>query len=347
MRRIVLKTCLAVLAAVSACALLGCAGLPTSRGHAKLAGILWWIGPADAARPVDAWQEDLEALDALGMDTIIFISPHAGTKPTEGAADPFDAFLGEMDRRGMHVYLCTGQAAAWWTQPDPAPEIARASAHVQDLAARYSRHESFAGFYIPYECYVMWGDAATTTKRLYREVASACKAAAPAKSTLISPFFILDDQGVLGDFRWATPDEYRAFWEDILRDSDIDTVALQDSGEHLACYTLEQRAPFFQAMKDACDATGKTLWANVETGELNVSSLEDYVARFGAKTHVNDPKTAPFWRGVPAEKLVEKLAFCRRYTGTAVTWGYAEFVRPTNGPMSAELYLDYLRALTG
>ncbi|MCC6486113.1 MAG: DUF4434 domain-containing protein [Candidatus Hydrogenedentes bacterium] len=345
MRLIAMKICMAVVVAVSAWVPLGCAGLPASHGHAKLTGILWWIGPADAARPVDAWQEDLEALDALGMDTIIFISPHAGAKPQEGSDDHLDAFLGEMDRRGMRVYLCTGQPAAWWTLPDPGPEIIRATAHVQDLATRYSGHESFAGFYIPYECYVMWGDAATTTKRLYREVASACKAAAPAKRTLISPFFILDDQGFLGDFRWATPEEYRAFWEGLLLGSDIDTVALQDSGEHLACYTLEQRAPFFQAMKDACDAAGKTLWANVETGELNVTSLEDYVARFGAKTHVNDPKTAPFWRGVPADKLVEKLAFCRRYTDTAVTWGYSEFVRTSNGPKSAELYLDYFQAL--
>ena len=344
MKRSVLKFCATLALAATFFALAGCAGLHANHGRAKLAGVLWWIGPADAARPVSAWQDDLDALDALGMDTIIFISPHAGAKP-DGDTDLFDAFLGEMDRRGMRVYLCTQQPAAWWTLPDPAPELARATAHVQDLVARYGRHESFTGFYIPYECYVMWGDAAVLTKRLYREVASACKAADPSRHTLISPFFILDDRGVLGDFRWATPQEYRAFWEDILRGSDIDTVALQDSGEHLACYTLEQRAPFFEAMKGACDATGKTLWANVETGELNVTSMEDYVARFGAKTHVNDPKTAPFWRGVPAEKLLEKLAFCRRYTRTAVTWGYAEFVRPTNGPMSAELYLDYYRAL--
>ena len=323
----------------------GCATVGTTGSRAHLAGVLWWLSAVDAARDVGAWQEDLDALDALGMDLLIFTGPHAGVEPTAGQPDPFDALLGEFDRRGMRVYLSTLQGPAWWTVPDPAPEIARATQHIESLERRYGHHASFEGFYIPYECYVMWGPSAETTKQLYRRVSAACKQTAPDKRTLISPFFILDSQHLLGDFRWASPDEYETFWTDILRGSDIDTVALQDSGEHLACYTLEQRAPFFAAMKSACDATETAFWANVETGELNVASLEDYVARFGLRTHVNDPKTAPFWRGVPAAKLIEKLAFARRYTRTAITWGYRELVRPSNGDTAAALYLEYYEAL--
>lgn len=345
MRRSLTPICPAAFVGFFLCAALGGAEWTNGDILTRLSGVVWWLGPSDAARSASAWQADLDALEGLGMDTIIFASLYAGAKPSQGSDDPFHNFLDEMDRRGMKVYLCTGQPAAWWTSPDPAPEIARATDRAKDLVARYGSHKSFVGFYIPYECYVMWGDAAATTIRLYREVASACKALAPQKRTFISPFFILDDQKILGDFRWATPTEYRDFWVRVLRGSDIDVVALQDSGEHLACYTLQQRSPFFQAMKDACDATGKTLWANVETGELNVGSISDYVARFGDGTHVNDPKTTPFWRGVPAEKLLKKLAFCHQYTDTAVTWGYAEFVRPTQGPTSAQLYRDYVRTL--
>jgi len=306
---------------------------------------LWWLSPADAARTVDGWQEDLDALDALGMDLLIFTGPYAGVEPAAGQPDPFDTLLGELDRRRMRVYVSTLQAPAWWTAPDPAPEIARATRRIESLEHRYGHHVSFEGFYIPYECYVMWGPSADTAKRLYQGVAAACKQTAADRKTLISPFFILDNRQLLGNFRWATPDEYEAFWTDILRGSDIDTVALQDSGEHLACYTLEQRAPFFAAMKSACDATDTAFWANIETGELNVASLEDYVARFGLRTHVNDPKTTPFWRGVPAGKLIDKLGFARRYTRTAITWGYREFARPANGAMATELYLEYYEAL--
>lgn len=323
----------------------GCATVNQSSSRAHLAGVLWWLSPADAARSEEAWREDLDALDALGMDLLIFTGPFTGAEPKLGEGDPFDSLLGELGRRGMRVYLSTLQAPAWWTHPDPAPEIERATERIESLERRYGHHRSFEGFYIPYECYVMWGPTAETATALYRGVSAACKRTAPDKKTLISPFFILDDRQLLGDFRWAAPDEYEAFWTDILRDSDIDTVALQDSGEHLACYTLEQRAPFFAAMRSACDATGAAFWANIETGELNVTSLEDYVARFGLRTHVNDPKTSPFWRGVPAEKLVDKLVFARRYTRTAITWGYREFVRPSNGDMAAELYLEYYEAL--
>jgi hypothetical protein len=322
-----------------------CATVNRTGSRAHLAGVLWWLSPADAARSVDAWQDDLDALDALGMDLFIFTGPYAGSEPEMGQADPFDTLLGELDRRGMRVYLSTLQAPEWWTFPDPAPEIERAAQRIESLERRYGHHASVEGFYIPYECYVLWGPVAETTNGLYRGVSAACKRTAPAKKTLISPFFILDDRQLLGDFRWATPNEYEAFWTDILRDSGIDIVALQDSGEHLACYTFEQRAPFFAAMRSACDATGTTFWANVETGELNVSSLEDYVARFGLRTHVNDPKTTPFWRGVPAEKLTDKLTFAHRYTHTAITWGYREFVRPSNDDMAANLYLEYFEAL--
>lgn len=297
------------------------------------------------ARSVDAWQEDLDAIDLLGMDLFVFTGPYAGAEPKTGESDPFDAFLSELDRRDMRVYLSTLQTNAWWALTDTGPEIERARRRVESLERRYGDHPSFEGFYIPYECYVMWGPPAETAKQLYQGVSAACKEIAPDKKTLISPFFILDKQHLLGDFRWATPEEYAAYWTDILQGAHIDTVALQDSGEHLACYTLEQRAPFFAAMKSACDATDTAFWANIETGELNVSSLEDYMARFGLRTHVNDPKTAPFWRGVPADKLIEKLTFARKYTRTAITWGYREFVRPSDGTMAEELYLAYYEAL--
>ncbi|GMV94288.1 MAG: hypothetical protein AMXMBFR82_40660 [Candidatus Hydrogenedentota bacterium] len=323
----------------------GCATVGQSNARAHLAGVLWWLSPVDAARNVDAWQEDLDALDASGMDLLIFTGPYAGVEPAEGEADPFDALLGEFDRRGMRVYLSTLQAPQWWTLTDTTPELERARQRIESLERRYGAHPSFEGFYIPYECYCMWGPSAELPKQLYAGVSAACKEIAPEKKTLISPFFILDDRKLLGDFRWATPQEYEAFWTDILHASAIDTVALQDSGEHLACYTLEQRAPFFAAMKSACDATNTAFWANIETGELNVSSLEDYVARFGLRTHVNDPKTTPFWRGVPADKLIAKLAFARQYTRTAITWGYREFVRPSNGAMASELFVEYYEAL--
>jgi hypothetical protein len=318
----------------------GCVSLGHKTGGSRLVGTLWWLTPDDLALSDAAWNEELDYVHSLGMDTIVFNGPYAG--PEGGEA--FEALLDRMDARGMHVYLDTLAAPQWWTLESAEEEATRACERAKTLQKVYGRHPSFAGFYIPYECYVMWGAQRELVRDLYVGVSRGCKEAAPQKPVMISPFFILDRQGVLGDFRWAKPEEYGAFWRWILNEASIDIVALQDSGEHLACYTLDQRQPFFAAARAACDATGTTLWANVESGELNVSSLEEYVRRFGLKTHVNSAGTTPFWRAVPADKFAAKLRLAGDYTDTAITWGYREFLRPTRDPAAAQAYLEYARA---
>lgn len=323
----------------------GCATLGARGPSADLVGTLWWLTPTDAAMPLPEWREDFDNLQSLGMNIIVFNGPYVGQDLEAGAADPLVPILEEAGRRGIKCYLDTLSAPNWWTLDGPAPEIERARARIALLMERYGALVAFHGFYIPYETYMNWGGQAELTRALYVEISRACHAADPSRPVMISPFFILDSRGYLGDFRWATPDEYAAYWEAILRDAEINIVALQDSGEHLSCYSMDERRPFFDAMKRACDAADVDLWANVETGELAVASLEDYVARFGLKTHVNDPVTQPFWRGVPAERLAAKLALAGEYTPTAITWGYREYVRPRLGSVAAQLYEDYCTML--
>jgi len=321
----------------------GCASLSARTGSGRLTGTLWWLTREDLSLSDGDWKEELDYVQALGMDTVIFNGPYAG--PDGGSS--FDALLERLDGRGMHVYLDTLAPSKWWTLNHGDEEVKRACTRAALLEQRYGHHRSFVGFYIPYECYVMWGAQRELVTRLYTDISRWCKTIAPNKKVMISPFFILDEAGYLGDFRWATPKEYEDFWRSILTEASIDIVALQDSGEHLACYTLEQRRPFFEAMERACNASGATLWGNVESGELNVASLEEYVRRFGLKTYVNSPETTPFWRAVPAEKFAAKLAFVGEYTHCAITWGYREFLRPSRDTTAAEAYLNYVRTLGG
>lgn len=339
------RTYLVVLA-VSALALTGCARFIGPPRRANLAGTLWWVTESDAHRPVTKWQDDLDELQALGIDLLVLNGPFVGEELGPRASDPMAALFAELDRRGMRVFLDTLAAPNWWTLTDPADEVARARRRIRMLEERYGKFTSFHGFYIPYELYVFWGDRAELSRTLYRQVSAACKGVAPDKPVLISPFFILDQEGYLGDFRWASPNEYRDFWRETLEQAYIDVVALQDSGEHLSCYTLADRKPFLAAMKAACRDTDTALWVNVEVGELEVADYEEYALRFGEKTHVNDPKTAPFWRGVPAEKLERKLELAGQYSDTAISWGYREFIRPSLGPDAADLYLSYYLALS-
>jgi len=312
-------------------------------GPARLAGTLWWVSPADVARDAASWREELDALQRVGMRLMVLNGAQYGEDAS--APDALAVLFEEADARGIDLYLDTLQAPDWWTQTDPAPEVARARGRIARLMERYGGHTSFKGWYIPYEFYVFWGPPADLIKRLHVDIGAACKEAAPGKPVLISPFFILDQKGVLGDFRWATPGEYEDFWKTLLAAAPVDIVALQDSGEHLSCYTLDERRPFFEAMKNACAATGKQFWANVESGELHVESVDDYVERFGLKTHVNDAKTTAAWRGVPAERFRAKLELAGEYTPVAITWGYQQFLRPASEPAAERLHQAYVKAL--
>lgn len=321
----------------------GCHHIRTTPSHpqARLVGTLWWMSPADLHRPITAWQTELDQLEALGIRLLVLNGPFVGETPPPNAPDPLEALFNEADRRGLSIYVDTLSAPNWWTLSDPAPEIRRARTRVETLARRYRNHPSFTGWYIPYELYVMWDAPAALITALFRDISAVCKHATPNKTVMISPFFILDQAGQLGSFRWASPAEYQQFWTNLLRHSQVDMVALQDSGEHLSCYTLDERRPFLAAMKLACDAADKKFWINIEVGELNVASLSDYTNRFGCKTHVNDPKTAAAWQGVAPDKLRQKLEMAGEYTDTVISWGYQQFIRPTLGPEAEQLHEAY------
>lgn len=314
---------------------------PTARPPARWVGTLWWMSPGDLNRPIAAWQRELDELQALGIRLLVLNGPYVGESPPEGTAGPLESFLAETDRRGLSVYLDTLAAPNWWTLPDPTPEIARARTRIETLANHYGHHPSFTGWYLPYELYVMWGAPAELIADLYREISLACKQVSPDRRVMISPFFLLDQSGQLGSFRWATPGEYQEFWTRLLEPTRIDIVALQDSGEHLSCYSLEQRRPFLAAMQAACATTRRQFWINVEVGELEVASLTDYTNRFGYQTHVNDPRTATAWRAVPPAKLREKLELAGEYSDTAISWGYQQFIRPSLGPEAKHIYDSY------
>ena len=308
---------------------------------ARLVGTFWVIKPGDLHRPITAWRTELDQMQALGIRLLVLTGSFVDENPPSATPDPMEAFFAEADRRGLSIYVGTLATQNWWTLSNSAPEVARARTGVETLARRYGKHPSFTGWYIPYELYVMWGAQADLIETLQRDISAACKQVTPDKLVMISPFFVLDQAGYLGDFRWASPAEYQQFWTSLLKQSQVDIVALQDSGEHLSCYTLDQRRPFLAAMKAACEAAHKRFWINIEVGELDIESLEAYTNRFGYKTWVNDPRTKSVWRGVAADKLRQKLDLAGEFTDTAISWGYQQFIRPSLGPKAEHLYESY------
>ena len=134
----------------------------------------------------------------------------------------------------------------------------------------------------------------------------------------ISPFFLLDDTSRRG-FICLTPQQYAQWWGATLKETGIDVIMLQDSGEHLAFFTLEQREPFWAATAEA--AQGETqFWLNVETGEADVRSWEEYLP-------LESRRKVP-WRFTPIEWLEQELRLASKYADHIVNWGYFPYMDP-------------------
>jgi len=320
-----------------------------SSAGSRLDGCLYAMDDTATRWSAEQWRQEVAFMRRAGFRHVIACRPaHAAlsTRPTE-VLDGFDRFIAACEHTDMRVYLSLWSHPVWYARWNLREELDTNATAIERLATRYAGHPSFAGWYIPHEIYVLWDEKAAFIRDLYAELSRMCKSRTPGAKVLLSPFFILDREGCLGDFRFAEPAEYEAFWYDLLRQTSIDIVALQDSGEHLSFYTLDDRRPFFAAMKQACDRAGKMLWANVETGELHTDGYEDYVRRFGRKTHVNDPRTRSAWRPVPAAKLHAKVRFAHQFTNTTITWGYREYWDPMRGTVAKSVYDAYLMRSVG
>lgn len=315
------------------------------RADSGLDGCLYWMDNVALGWSAEQWKQEVGYMRQAGFEHLIVVGPE-----TSVLKDEPDAMVAAADRlmeaaadANLRIYFSVWSHPQWYGRWDLKEELATNERSIKKLAERYGSRANFAGWYIPHEIYVMWDDHARYMADLYAGLSKMCKEATPGKKVILSPFFILDREGHLGDFRYVEPAEYEQFWHDLLKRTQIDVVALQDSGEHLSFYTLDDRRPFFAAMKRACDRAGKTLWINIETGELQAENYADYERKFGRKTHVNDPRTAKHWRVVPPEKLRDKLRLAHDFADTTITWGYREYWDPMRGEAGRRAYDGYVK----
>jgi hypothetical protein len=304
-----------------------------------LTGALQQFSPPTGPEWLAGWRRELEEQQKLGFD-LFWLANTSVALQADTSPDPLLALLDMAHEKGMSAILDIGGTPSWYITMDVATECAAAAKNVNAIRGRYGSHPAFYGWYVPQEIYVSWGPFGAFIDALYPALVSLCKEALPGKPVSISPFFILDQDKVFGDFRYADPTEYEAYWTQLIQRSGFDIIMLQDSGEHFSYVTNAQRAPFFEAMRRACAAGGARLWGNVETAEFECPSVEAYVQRYGRIHHTAVPD-AP-WRAVPVPRVKEKLELAAQYCERLVTWGYAEKCRPALGPEGEAWYQEYL-----
>jgi uncharacterized protein DUF4434 len=312
----------------------------TPRTAPLIRGALWWLVPAYAEWPEEKLERAIQAQQDLGFDILWIFNTPALLTGTEGEGkDWLETVYSIADAKRMHI-IADLPKGGWYGQASAEDIIAVNTKHIVSYHGRYGHHTSFWGWYLNYEINPIAPDDVEESafwRALWRDIVAKCHRVAPESVVTISPFFLLDDERKRG-FIYLTPEQYAAWWGKTLKDTGIDILMLQDSGEHLSFFTLAQREPFFAAVAKACHEAGAKFWVNVETGEADVPDWDTYLAL------TKEGKVS--WRFTPMEWLEKKLALAARYGDSIINWGYFPYMDPfplgeTSGEVAAKAKKAY------
>jgi hypothetical protein len=219
----------------------------------------------------------------------------------------------------------------WYGTAKAEDLIGAVGAFVREAHSRYGAHPSFWGWYLDYEINLVAPNDVEQSawwRNVWRAQVKICHEVRPGSIVTISPFFSLDEQRRKG-YVYLTPSQYGAWWSETLRQTGIDVLMLQDSGEHMGFFTLQQREPYWAAVADACARAGTRFWLNVESGEIDAQNWEQALS-----LERKDPKLFMSLFGfhaTPTEKLIQKLDLASRYADEIVNWGYFPFMASSDG----------------
>ena len=329
-----------------------------------LCGTLWNLGRSgfidgeyNYELTREEWRNELEQMQKIGFDHLMLFAgvqyclERTRQKTAAAGPDLLEFLYGECDKRNMKIIVSSGFYPGWWEKWKLDEALEFQDKTIGEIFSRYGNHPSFQGWYLDYEIYMRWGSEAGIIRELYRGIVDRCKSFNNKLPVFVSPFFMPDTVGKCMDFKYAEPAEYVDFWSDLLSYSGIDVLALQDTGgQHLSCFTEKDTEPFIEAFATACRNSGTRLWGNVETGELPVKDLDEFVRKYGAEGDVNNVNFRKDWRPVSIERLIAKLELMSKYSERNMTWGYREFYRPcinSDAKKHYNAYAEYFDMMKG
>ena len=230
--------------------------------HHNTAEGKYWNPTIDNFQAED-WREKVREIAAAGMEYIVVMATalyeqcyfKSSVYPFAQIPcdDPIEAVLDEADKQNIKVFLGNGFFGDWLqAQVNIVDEdvIGRSFRAMEELAALYSHHKSFYGWYYPDEVKIE-GKFSEDFLRYVNRCSAFCHQLTPEKKTLIAPY----------GTKFVKADE--AFVQQ-LRELDVDFIAYQDEVGVRKTKPEDTKA-YFEALKKAHDAAGRAkLWADVE-----------------------------------------------------------------------------------
>ncbi len=217
---------------------------------------------------IKEWSKDFDAMQSVGIDTVILIrcgyrdkmtfdSPtlkrHLTMRPVY--TDLVELFLDQAERCGMNFFFGLYDSGQYWLSGDYRKELEINTALAVEVAERYGDRKAFNGWYASHELHA-WDEAQVTL------TAELCRTLKTIKDipVLMSPYI----KGRKQFDSPVTPEEHERQWDMIFStlSGQADIVAFQDGQVEFS-----ELKTFTEINKKLADRHGLTSWANIESFE--------------------------------------------------------------------------------
>jgi hypothetical protein len=281
------------------------------------------------------WQSELNAMAAIGMDTVIvqyvaldntYYYPTSISGGTPFGTDSIERILDAADENSMEVFLGMHLDTGQFTSGnfDLNANLQQGQATLQELANRYGSHPSLAGWYGPQEVsdFIALDGSQTQLRNdltsYIHDMASLGRSSAGLSlPTLISPYFGENPNAVAYAQWWDTQG---------LPQMGVDIFALQDGvGTHRT--TLAQSQQVFQAIAPVVANHGVNFWANNES----FNQIHGY------------PVDGQPFQAIPTDvrAFIDQISATAPLTEKSVAFEFSHYFSPQHGSAAQSLYADY------
>jgi hypothetical protein len=279
------------------------------------------------------WELDFQAMQAIGIDTVILIRsgyrrwltyPSTALAAAQGCHHPpvdlVDMFLSLAEKYGMAFYFGTYDSGYYWRRGEFQHEIDLNRSAVDEVWQRYGQRKAFQGWYLTQE-------VSRRTRGIidiYAEMGKHCKSISGGLPVLISPWMdgikgVSAFDGEIQRSDGITPEQHEQEWDEVMAgiSGAVDIVAFQDG--HVDFHELPA---YLEINKKLADKHGLRCWSNSETFDRDMPI-----------------KFLP----IKWEKLLLKLEAARA-TGVekVITFEFSHFLSPHSAyPQAGHLYRRY------
>jgi hypothetical protein len=217
----------------------------------------------------EEWAADFDAMQAVGIDTVILIRAGyrdrmtfqsevlAADHPMRPAyIDLVDLFLTQAERTGMTFFFGIYDSGRYWHQGQPEKEVELNIRFTEEVARRYAHRPAFGGWYMTHEIHQHNEGVTRLIERLARHVKSLKDI-----PVLMSPY--VRGRKQFGD-NPITPEEHEEQWNEIfdMLSGFVDIVAFQDGQ-----VDFNELPTFMEINNRLAGKYGMKAWSNVESFE--------------------------------------------------------------------------------